>query len=527
MAIKWISRGERKKFHFHFDKKWAATGIMILIFAIAYMVVEQYGSWYMEGTQTCVENIRYWWTGKVRWIVIWMLAVAALPWIFGVLFKTIGTEKRFFRTPIEIPVIVFVFLLGYIENFGWSLVSMKGGHTDVIDLLFWAFVYGIVYWVSACFRPVYQIRPWNFFKQQTLTGRVLGWLFRKWRTFREKVKKDIESIVESWKNIDLKKHNNGLLIKLIGFNFVILLIITLLISSKITAVLVYSAILFLVLRYVYQRIRQKYGILLRATNEIAEGNLDASIDEDLWIFNPFKKELEKIQHGFKNAVEKEMQSQHMKTELITNVSHDLKTPLTAIITYVSLLKKEKDDEKRKEYIDVLERKSLRLKVLIEDLFEISKVSSNNVKLNLTDVDVVNLMKQVILELEDKIQQSKIEFRCHYPQEKTVALLDGQVTYRIFENLIVNITKYAMPGTRAYVEVSDEGGKVTVRMKNVSAEELNFNPDELTERFVRGDRSRNTEGSGLGLAIAKSFTELQGGIFKIETEADLFKVEIKF
>ena len=527
MAIKWKNRAEREKLHFHINKKWAAMGIGIFIIAIAYIVVQQYGSWYMEGMQTGVENIRYWWAGKVRWIVIWMLAVAGLPWIFGVLFKTIGTEKRFFRTPIEIPVLVLLFLLGYIMNFGWSLVSLKGGHTDVIDLLFWAFVFGIVYWVSACFRPVYQIGPWNFLKQQTLTGRLLRWFFRKWKTFREKVKKDVETIVESWKNIDLKKPNNGLLIKLIGINFVILLIITVLISSKITAVVVYSAILFLVLRYVYQRIRQKYGILLRATNEIAEGNLDMTIEEDLWIFNPFKKELEKIQQGFKNAVEKEIQSQHMKTELITNVSHDLKTPLTAIITYVSLLKKEEDDEKQKEYIGVLERKSLRLKVLIEDLFEISKVSSNNIKLNLADVDVANLMKQVILELEDKIQQSKIEFRCHYPQEKTVALLDGQVTYRIFENLIVNITKYAMPGTRAYVEVSDEGGKVTVQMKNVSAEELNFNPEELTERFVRGDRARNTEGSGLGLAIAKSFTELQGGKFKIETEADLFKVEIKF
>ena len=217
----------------------------------------------------------------------------------------------------------------------------------------------------------------------------------------------------------------------------------------------------------------------------------------------------------------------MKTELITNVSHDLKTPLTAIITYVNLLKEEKDEEKKKEYIDVLERKSLRLKVLIEDLFEISKASSETVILNLVDVDVVSLFKQVKLETEERFRDTDIEFRCSYPEKRLVASLDSQKTYRIFENLLVNISKYALPHTRAYVEITERDGMAVVRMKNVSREELNFNPDEITERFVRGDASRNTEGSGLGLAIAKSFTELQKGKFRIETDADLFKVEIQF
>ena len=179
----------------------------------------------------------------------------------------------------------------------------------------------------------------------------------------------------------------------------------------------------------------------------------------------------------------------MKTELITNVSHDLKTPLTAIITYVNLLKDEKDEKKRKDYIDILERKSMRLKVLIEDLFEISKASSQNVNLNLMNVDIVNLFKQVK-----------------------------------FEN---NIVKYALPGTRVYVEIEKTEKDVFIRLKNISATELTFNPEEITERFVRGDESRNTEGSGLGLAIVKSFVGLQGGSFHIETEADLFKAEIRW
>ena len=217
----------------------------------------------------------------------------------------------------------------------------------------------------------------------------------------------------------------------------------------------------------------------------------------------------------------------MKTELITNVSHDLKTPLTAIITYVNLLKEEKDEERRKDYVDVLERKSLRLKALIEDLFEISKASSQNVTLDLMSVDIINLFKQVKLELDDKIKEADLDFRMTLPEEKIILTLDSQKTYRIFENLLVNITKYALPHTRVYIEMMTEGQEVVIRMKNISAAELNFNPEEITERFVRGDVSRNTEGSGLGLAIAKSFVELQRGTLKIETEADLYKVEIRF
>ena len=148
-------------------------------------------------------------------------------------------------------------------------------------------------------------------------------------------------------------------------------------------------------------------------------------------------------------------------------------------------------------------------------------------LNLVDVDVVSLFKQVKLETEERFRDTDIEFRCIYPEKRLIASLDSQKTYRIFENLLVNISKYALPHTRAYVEILECDGMAVVRMKNVSREELNFNPDEITERFVRGDASRNTEGSGLGLAIAKSFTELQKGNFRIETDADLFKVEIQF
>ena len=190
-----------------------------------------------------------------------------------------------------------------------------------------------------------------------------------------------------------------------------------------------------------------------------------------------KEEIQKIQKGFKKAVEEEVKSERMKTELITNVSHDLKTPLTAIITYVDLLKSEEDPEKRKEYLEVLERKSLRLKVLIEDLFEISKATSKNVTMNFMKVDIVGLLKQVGLECDRKIKEADLDFRWNLPEEKVVLLLDSQKTYRVFENLIVNITKYGMPHTRVYIDLIEQENGVTVTMKNVSAAELNFNPDE--------------------------------------------------
>lgn len=218
----------------------------------------------------------------------------------------------------------------------------------------------------------------------------------------------------------------------------------------------------------------------------------------------------------------------MKTELITNVSHDLKTPLTAITTYIELLKKEDiTEEERRSYIDTLERKSLRLKVLIEDLFEVSKANSNNIVLNKMELDVVNLIKQVSIEHVDKMKERGLELKWNVPEEKVLLMLDNQKTYRIFENLFVNVVKYAMPNSRVYLEVRKKASLVEIILKNMSADEIHISGDEITERFVRGDSSRNTEGSGLGLAIAKSFTEAQGGEFHVEVDGDLFKVVILF
>ena len=318
-----------------------------------------------------------------------------------------------------------------------------------------------------------------------------------------------------------------MILKVVIMNFVVLFIITFFWVFGIGVLIAYSIILFLFLRKYLDQVQEQYKSVLRTTSRLAAGDLDTEISEDAGIFNPVQDELRKIREGFRRAVEEEMKSERMKTDLVTNVSHDLKTPLTAIITYVDLLKNEKDEEKRKEYIGILEKKSQRLKVLIEDLFEISKATSHNVTLHFMKLDIIGLLKQIELEYDKNLKAEGLEVKWDVPEEKVIVELDSEKAYRIFENLIVNISKYALPNTRVFIEVKEEQDNVSVRMKNVSAAELNFNADEITDRFVRGDVSRNTEGSGLGLSIAKSFTELMHGTLKISTEADLFRVEIVF
>ena len=464
-------------------------------------------------------------TSGVILILLCVVAAAALllP-IFSTLYT--GTEK-IFRCPMEIVVAAAFF--GYIILFDnlWYLFSRNQGRVEALDVLVWTGVFAGTYWAAANVRHLFTMGLKGYLKENSLIVRFSGKIKKGVRWMIEKCKAGLDKIYRSFDYIDLDDKNNRFILKLVLVNFVILVCICSIWVFGIIALVIYSVILFLILRKYFNDLKAKYAILLKATNQMAEGNLDVEITEDLGVFTPFKAEMEKIRQGFKLAVDKEVKSQRMKTELITNVSHDLKTPLTAIITYVNLLKEEKDEEKQKEYIDVLERKSLRLKVLIEDLFEISKANSQNVTLNVVDVDIVNLFKQVKLEMEDKFAAAGLEFRCDYPEEKIVIPLDSQKTFRIFENLLVNITKYAMPHTRVYVRIAREAGKTVIQLKNMSAQELNFNPVELTERFVRGDVSRNTEGSGLGLAIVKSFVELQKGEMQIETEADLFKVEITF
>ena len=385
------------------------------------------------------------------------------------------------------------------------------------NFLFWVVIYGMFYWGVTNLRSFFSLGPWRYFKERTWVGKFLCFC-KHW----------VCTGLDLFSQTDWESRSSKIIGKAVLANFVILACISLLWFWGIGALILYSIALFFLLKKYWGKVQEKYHRLLNCIQEMAEGNLDVKEEEDLGVFEPFKNQLFKVQEGFKKAVEKEVKSERTKTELITNVSHDLKTPLTAIITYVNLLKQENiTEEERNSYIQILDQKSMRLKELIEDLFEVSKAANGTVVLHPEEVDVVSLLKQVHFELSDKIEASGIQFHFDLPNERLAASLDGQKTCRIFENLLVNITKYGMKGTRAYIKAEKDGEYVQVTLRNISAEELKISPEELTERFVRGDASRNTEGSGLGLAIARSFTEVQGGTMKIEVEGDLFRVILRW
>ncbi|WP_095174839.1 MULTISPECIES: histidine kinase dimerization/phospho-acceptor domain-containing protein [Blautia] len=462
-----------------------------------------------------------------------MVAAAALllPFIKQL---QMGDEK-IFQAPFELVCIIASFILGFSLSMSvdgsamnkepiYNVLHSIGVPQELASILQyfwgfigWAFIFAVCYWAAGCLRCVFIIGPKRYIQERVIIYRIWPW-----------AKSSIKNVYNSMLHVNLKDDTTKVLIKVVLINFIILGFISLMWVWGIGALIIYSIALFFLLRKYCNDLQKQYHRLLDATNQLADGNLNGTIPEELGVFEPFREEITKIQSGFKMAVDEEVKSQKMKTDLITNVSHDLKTPLTAIITYVDLLKDENlPDEERRRYIEVLEQKSTRLKLLIEDLFEISKATSRNVTLNIMDVDIVSLMQQAKLELQDKIEASNLYFRWRLPEEKVVLPLDSQKTYRVFENLLVNITKYAMPRTRVYVDMENDEKRVRISMKNISASELNFNPSEITERFVRGDVSRNTEGSGLGLAIAKSFVELQGGNLQIMVDADLFTVEIVF
>lgn len=262
--------------------------------------------------------------------------------------------------------------------------------------------------------------------------------------------------------------------------------------------------------------------------EIAGGNLDYKVDTKYLVLDlkEHADDLNRIGKGMNIAVEERLKSERMKTELITNVSHDIKTPLTSIINYSDLIcKEEGGSEKVKEYASVLHNQSERLKKLIDDLVEASKASSGNIDIMLVECDARVLISQVAGEYYQRLTEAGLELVCSSPEDEVRIMADGRRLWRVFDNLMNNARKYALAGTRVYVSLGEVGGRAVFRFKNISRDPIAVNSDELSERFVRGDASRNTEGNGLGLSIAKSLTELQGGEFNVTVDGDLFKVTV--
>ena len=273
-------------------------------------------------------------------------------------------------------------------------------------------------------------------------------------------------------------------------------------------------------RIIVSEVKLRYYI-----KEMANGNIEA-IPHQTGFFTTSINNINNINTGLKSVMEEQLKSERLKTELITNVSHDLKTPLTSIISYVDLLQAMNlDNEKANEYIGVIKNKSRRLKILIDDLFEASKLSSGQMKLEKREADIVSLLEQTLGELDYKLEDAHIDFKITGCTEPIILNIDGQKMWRVFDNLINNIIKYSAPNSRAYADIENNENNVVITFKNVANYTMDFEADELFERFKRADKARTTEGSGLGLSIAKSIVELHDGKMKIVTDGDLFKIII--
>lgn len=475
----------------------------------------------------------YWSSGTNQIIVMCLFGMILL----GFLLPLPGNSKpwkefRFCAVPMEILFVIGVCICAVTDSVVTLVAYTASGRADTAVREYMYMFYGsetlivrsfnlavitlflfVGWYLGICARAVRDFGLIRYIKQRSIIYRFFPF-----------IKGKALGLYRSLVCLNLTQGAHKAIFKIVIVNALILFFISCLWFGGLAVTFIYSLILYAVLRKYVSDLQAKYAILFQAVDEIAAGNLNVTITEDLGMFEPFRNEIYKIQEGLKKAVTMEVRSQRIKTELVTNMSHDLKTPLTAIITYVNLMKKEDlTEEQRKEYLEILERKSLRLKSLIEDLFEFSKANSQNITLNIMDVDIMNLVKQVSFEMSDKISASGLDVRMNLTEEKVVLPLDSQKTFRIYENLFGNIAKYALPGTRVYVNGFRIDDTVVITLKNISAQEITVEASELTERFVRGNAPRNTEGSGLGLAIAKSFMELQGGTLELEVDGDLFKV----
>lgn len=416
------------------------------------------------------------------------------------------------KMPYEIISIICFTVLMMVLSIGVNFFDIS---LHYVTLILYIMVYLIGYVACAVWgiTTIKRIKAKMFWKS-FFSYKLLKWFYQKVLKFRNEIKC----------NTDSSK-------KIFWYYWGFILISIILACVMGSAITVIVLIIFWIWTYYQLRkyIRQQDEIK-EALEKIYQGKTDIYLnDKELQgVLKEMATYINDIAGGFSNAIEESLKSERLKTELITNVSHDIKTPLTSIINYVDLLKAENiQDERIEEYIEILDKKSQRLKKLTEDLIEASKVSSGNVKLNIESIDLKELIHQCIGEFKDRFEEKALEVEISMPNEDIKIKADNQYMYRVIENLFSNITKYALDNSRVYIDVKRERSKIETSMKNISRERLNISSDELMQRFVRGDKSRYTEGSGLGLSIAKSLVELQGGEFDIIIDGDLFKVVMKW
>ncbi|WP_103981050.1 sensor histidine kinase [Helcococcus massiliensis] len=435
-------------------------------------------------------------------------------------------ENDVFEGLKRIPIEVVIISLPIILVVAISLLKNIVDSSQITDIIYRIFENKLVFtltltvaftvltmlitYFSLGLKSIYYKGYKTFLIQNSIIYKIGSWIVRKIKTM----------VLSFLRLVDIsdRKVFVGIFALILGFWFIFSVL--LFNSPRVFVIgLIPLLIFFKIAKKIYGDIREIQSI----SEEYSVGNYESRVSEE----NSLKKlsaNINKAGESLETAVEKQIESQRMKTELVTNVSHDLKTPLTSIINYSQLINDENTDiEDVKKYAETIHQKSLRLKALIESLFEVSKLNSNNVDLHFTDIDLREIFNQALGEWIDKFEDKELELIVNIPDEEEIVSLDGQQTYRIFENVFSNIYKYALEGTRVYMDMKDK----TITIKNISKYALNISPSELMERFKRGDESRNTEGSGLGLSIASSLTDLQNGRFTIDIIGDLFIVKIEF
>ena len=361
--------------------------------------------------------------------------------------------------------------------------------------------------------------PKAYWWTHSVTGFLLTWIWKLCKTAVRAVRRAVSSLISvvpvAWRWI------------LIGFCGVLGLIITGIIACTGGPGVFFAFLVFLGSMAIVVYSGWCFGRLLQGAKRMASGELNRGVDSKYMVFSykEFADSLNGLGDAAKIAAQKQLKSERMKTELITNVSHDIKTPLTSIINYVDLMQRTESSEERTQYLEVLSRQSQRLKKLIEDLMDMSKASTGNMTVNLADVDAAETVRQSLGEFADKLALADLTVVELLPEEPVMAYADGRLLWRVMSNLLGNVVKYAQPGTRVYVNVFRDGRDVKIFLRNISRDPLNISADELMERFVRGDASRNTEGSGLGLNIAKNLLELQNGSLELTVDGDLFKAVV--
>ncbi len=461
-------------------------------------------------------NIGY--NNRYTMIFLGVISLAFSVAIYSYLFVSVGhrTDSADIRIAMinNIPADILSVIVFFIYLYGiWLLTELYGlVMTVAVGIMVLIALYFVALWYLL--SVTVQIKAKKLIKHT-----LLYWLFKKAAKLGSIIKHIYKNFVTVYKVLFVLGTFWMLLLIFMGLNAYENdnLIIGFMVFSAVASIVILLAAI------AFQRVKQ-------GGEKIVNGDLDSKIDTQYMFgdIKDFAESLNNINQGLQTAIDDKIKSERFKTELITNVSHDIKTPLTSIVNYVDLIKKEDcDNEKINQYIEVLDRQSNRLKKLIEDLVEASKASTGNLTVELTKCNLAVLINQAVGEFSEKLETKGLQVVQSIVSQEIYIMADGKRLWRVFDNLFNNICKYALSGTRVYIDLNTNNNKVIITFRNISEQPISVSGEELTERFVRGDRSRNTEGSGLGLSIAKSLTELQNGTFEISTDGDLFKAKLTF